>query len=337
MITFGQPYFLLAGILALPALYLAITRETNFKKITAFTKALTVLLIAFVLASPSLTVSEERSSKDRVVILEDNSRSTEIMHNPNLEFEDMEVERRSIASGNISDLSSGILQNIDNDKTYLLISDLQSSSSLNRVSDRVNQRNSTLNILKPEFDPESAVKIEGPETTYIGAGNTFNVKVSSTEETIPEPQVKLNDEVVELQKTGIEGKWQFTETFDEEGYKTIEASIASRDKFRDNNNYYKTVKVAEKPEILVLGDKGRISQEFSDFYSFEQRDRLPEDLSPYYAVIAKKNFNEADLASYTAEGNGLIYTGKLKEENSVLPIRKGKRRRMYRRYRVLLF
>ncbi|PSH02493.1 MAG: hypothetical protein BRC26_00265 [Nanohaloarchaea archaeon QH_8_44_6] len=321
MITFSQPYFLLVGILALPALYLAVTREPNFKKITAFTKALTVLLIAFALASPSLTVSEERSSEDKVVILEDNSRSTEIMHDTDLQFEDIKVEKRNIASGNSSDLSSGILQNIDKDKTYLLISDLQSSSPLDQVPDRVNERNSTLNILKPEFDPESSVKIKGPETTYPGAKNTFDVKVSSTEENIPKPQVTLNDEPVEIQKTEGDGKWQLTETFDDEGYNTIEASVASKDNFRDNNRYYKSVKVAEKPEILVLGEKGRISQEFSDFYSFEYRDEIPDDLSPYYAVIAKKNFNEADLASYTAEGNGLIYTAELKEENSVLPIR----------------
>jgi hypothetical protein len=322
MIAFSQPYLLLAGLLAIPAIYLAIKKESRFKKITALTKAFTVILIAVALASPSITVSEERNSEDRVVVLEDNSRSTEILEETNLEFEDIEVEKRSIASGNSSDLSAGILQNINRDKTYLLVSDLQSSDSLSRTTERINQRNSTLNILKPEVKPESAVTVEGPETTYPGAENTFTVKVSSTEETVPEPQVKLNNELVEVQKVEGGNRWQFTETFDQEGYNTIQASIASRDSFPDNNNYYKTVKVAEKPEILVLGESGRISQEFNDFYSFDHRDEIPEDLSPYYAVIAKKQFEETSLASYTAEGNGLIYTGKLEEENAILPIRK---------------
>lgn len=322
MISFAYPHFLLASLIALPSLYLAFTREKNHKKATAATKALTIILVAAALASPSITVSEERNKADRVVVLEDNSRSTEIMEEVNLEFDGIKTERRTIASGNSSDLSSGILRNVEEDTSYILVSDLQSSDSMEGIAERINRRNSTLNILKPEMDPESAVTVEGPETTYPGTETTFNVKVSSTENNVPEPEIVLDDKSVEAEKVEGENRWRFTETFTEEGTHTIEASITARDQFPDNDNYYKTVRVAEKPEILVLGDEGRITQEFSEYYSFEHREQLPDDLEPYYAVVAKKEFEEQDLAGYTAEGNGLIYTGDLQEENSVLPIRK---------------
>lgn len=322
MISFAEPNFLLIGLIAIIPVYLAFTREETFKKITSITKALTIVLIATALASPSITVSEERNQEDRVIVLEDNSRSTQIMEETDLEFEDVETERRTVAVGNTSDLSSGILQNIQQDTSYILVSDLRSSESLEDLPESINNRNSTINLLKPETEPESAVTIKGPETTYPGAENRFIVEVSSTEEQVPEPDLQLNGESVELSRAEGDNRWVFSKTFDDEGQQTLTASITTNDRFSDNNRYYKTVDVSEKPEILILGDEGRISQEFSDFYSFESRDQLPEDLSPYYTVIAKKQFEEADLAGYTAEGNGLIYTGKLENENTVLPIRK---------------
>lgn len=324
MISFAEPYFLAAAILSAPAIYLAVTRERKHKRLTAVTKALTILLITFALASPSVTVEEERSQENSLVILEDSSRSAKIIEDSGIEFEDIETERRTIATGNSSDLSSGILRHLEEDRSFLLVSDLRSSSSLQRVIQEFNRKNSTINILKPDTQPESAVTVEGPETTHPGVKSEFLIHVSSTENSIPQPSVKLDGERVETEKVeGAENSWSFSRTFEEEGSHTIEASIETRDRFSDNNQYFKTVEVSEKPEILILGDRGRIAQEFSEFYSFDNREQLPEDLSPYYAVIAKKEFEEADIASYTAEGNGVVYTGSnLEQENTVLPIRK---------------
>ncbi|MFQ3275100.1 MAG: hypothetical protein ACI9LV_000946 [Candidatus Nanohaloarchaea archaeon] len=322
MISFSEPHFLLLATLAIPMIYLAFNRRTRFKKVTSATKAGFIILIAAALASPSITVSEERNTQDRLVILEDNSRSAELLEEVKLDFENIETERRTIASGNSSDLSAGILQNVEEDKSYLLISDLQSSDSMKGTTTEIRKRNASVNLLKPETEDEYSIKIEGPDTTYPGAENTFTVRVKSNTDNIPIPQISLNGEPVENEKVQGEDAWQVTKTFEKEGYNTIQASIAADDRFSDNNQYFKAVEVTEKPEILVLGGSGRISQEFSDFYSFDHHDTIPEDLSPYYAVIAKKPFEPSQLAGYTAEGNGLIYTGEYEQENQILPVSK---------------
>lgn len=319
MITFAEPLMLAAGILSLPGVYLALTRDSKFKQVVWGTKTVTVLLLAAALASPSITVQEQRMQQPEAVVLQDNSRSTQVIDDTSLEFDDVRTVERTVASGNSSDLRSGILQNVDEDQAYLLRSDLQSSSSLEGVAEEIQQRNATVHVLKPEAETEAAVTIEGPDTTYPGAENTFSVRVSSTGET-PEPDVTLNGESVELEQAN-DNEWRFTETFDEEGFNSIQASIDVNDHFEDNNEYYQTVEVAEKPEVLVLGEEGRIGQEFSRFYSFDYRDSIPEDLSDYYTVIAKEQFDESQLASYTAEGNGLIYTGGYEENNQLLPVR----------------
>ena len=319
MITFAEPLMLVTGVLALPGVYLALTRDSKFKQVVGGTKALTVLMIAAALASPSITVQEQRMQQPEAVILQDNSRSTQVMEDTELEFDDVRTVERTVASGNSSDLRSGILQNVDEDQAYILRSDMRSSSSLEGVAEEIQDRNATLHVLKPETVEEAAVTVEGPDTTYPGAENTFSVRVSSTEET-PTPEVTLNGESVDLEQVN-DNEWRFTETFDEEGFNSIQASVDTNDRFDDNNEYYKTVEVAEKPEILVLGDEGRIVQEFSRFYSFKSRDSIPEDMSDYYAVIAKEEFDESELASYTAEGNGLIYTGGYENSNQLLPVR----------------
>lgn len=319
MITFANPLMLALGLLALPVIYLALTRDSDFKKVVGGTKALTVILIAAALASPSITVQEQRMQQPEAVILQDNSRSTQVMDDTSLEFDDIRTIERTVASGNSSDLRSGILQNIDDDQAYILRSDLQSSSSLEGIAQDIQERNATLHVLKPETEKEAAVTVKGPDTTYPGAENTFSVQVGTPGQ-IPVPDVTLNGNEVELEQIN-ENKWRFTETFDEEGFNGIRASIDTNDRFSDNNEYYKAVEVAEKPEILVLGEEGRIGQEFSRFYSFEYRDSIPDDLSDYYGVVAKQQFDESELASYTAEGNGLVYTGGYEENNQLLPVR----------------
>lgn len=320
MITFADPTMLAVSVLAAPGLYLALTREDSFKRAIGLTKALTVVLLAAALASPSITVQEQRMQEPEAVILQDESRSTSVMEETDLAFEGINTVRKTIASGNSSELRSGILRNVEEDSVYLLVSDLQSSESMNGVAQSIQERNATVHVLKPEIDEESSVTVEGPETTYPGAENTFTVEVSSTG-TPPEPEVTLNRQQVELEDAGG-GEWSFTESFDSQGFETITASIDADDRIEDNDRYYKTVEVAEKPEILVLGEEGRIGQEFSDFYSFEYRSELPENIEQYYAVVAKKEFEESELASYTARGNGVIYTGDTPESNVILPVRK---------------
>ncbi|MFB6209407.1 MAG: hypothetical protein ABEJ56_04720 [Candidatus Nanohaloarchaea archaeon] len=320
MIQIGSPLMLSLAALSLPGFYLAFRSDDRYKKIVSLTKALTLILVAIAASSPSIMTQEQLRDEAKAVILEDASRSMKAIEDVKFKLEGVEVSRVQIASGNNSDLRSSLLEKVEKNRVYLLESDLRSSSSLSGVAETIRSRNSTVHLLKSGEKTEASVRIEGPDKTYPGADNSYTVKVSSTGE-VPEPVVRVNGEKAELEKKG-ESSWVLDRSFSEKGYYRMEASVDMQDRFRSNNHYFKAVKVTEKPEVLVIGERGRIEQEMSEFYSFTYRDKLPENLDKYYAVIAKKKIPESELSSYVTEGNGLIYTGSYDEQNHLLPVRK---------------
>lgn len=314
---FENPLLLGLIVLALPALYFGLKADTRFKTVVGFTKFLTVTLLIIAAASPFVQTDQSVMKEPELVILEDSSTSANLMEKPEFDFEDVKITRKIIASGNNSDLEKGLLRNLEEDKSYLMISDLQSSNSLNGISERFRQKNSTLNAYNSSLENDASVSIDGPSSTVPGAENSFTVNVYSTRES-PEPEVNLNGEDVELERNS-ETSWSFSRTFENEGKKAIRASIDSNDYFESNNRFYKTVNVREKPEILVVGEKSSFGRELEQFYDVTYRNTVPSDLSDYYTVISKKPFEDAEVADYLVEGNGLIYTGESIERN-VLPV-----------------
>ncbi|MBC5792462.1 MAG: hypothetical protein H8Z69_00320 [Nanohaloarchaea archaeon] len=319
MVGIQNPLLLALSLLALPALFTTIKAEERFKKIVGVTKAITVILLAVAAASPFVTGEEEISKQPQLTILEDSSTSMSVMEEENLSLENVKVNRKIIASGNNSDLKSGLTRNIKENQAYLLVSDLQSSSSLENTAREIRRKNASLNLLKTDSEEESAVSVQGPSSTVPGAENSFTVEVSST--TMPQkPEVLVDGDKTDLERAD-NSTWSFTRSFDEKGSHRIKASIDSEDEFGSNNVFYKTVEVVEKPNILVLGNEGSMSDELDKFYSLEYRSSFPENMDEYYAVIAKKQFDESEISGYLAEGNGLVYTGNYEEQNSVLPAR----------------
>lgn len=314
---FENPIFLALIVLGVPALYFGFKSREKFGKIVGITKFLTISLLAVGAASPFIQADQSVMEEPEIVVLSDESTSTQLMEKPELSFGDVKVENKIIASGNNSNLRQGLLRNLEENKAYLLLSDLQSSSNLEEISQRFREQNSTLNAFNASTQEDASVTVSGPSSTVPGAENSFTVRVSSTSER-PNPQVSLDGENVELERTS-EDTWRFTESFETEGTHAIEASISSKDYFEENNNFYKTVNVREKPEILIVGEKASLGSELEQFYDITYRDSVPEDLSDYYTVISKKPFNDEDVADYLVEGNGLIYTGESIERN-ILPI-----------------
>lgn len=315
---FENPVFLGLIILAIPALYFGFKSDEKFNRIVGVTKFLTISLLIISVASPFIQTDQNVMKEPEIVVLSDKSASAQLLEKPEFNFGEVNVERKIIASGNNSDLKQGLMRNLEENKAYLLVSDLQSSSNLEEVSQKFRQKNSTLNAFKASTKDDASVSLKGPSSTVPGAENLFRVKVHSTED-IPKPEVTLDGENVDLKKTS-ENSWKFSETFQTEGEHAIEASIDSKDYFKENNQFYKTVNVRQKPEILVVGQKASLGNELKQFYDVTYRDSIPTDLSDYYTVISKKPFSDTDVADYVVEGNGLVYTGDPKERN-VLPTR----------------
>lgn len=319
---FFRPALLAAAVLALPAFYLVWRKSTRFAKAVALSRALIVLIVVAAAAQPYMETSKSFLQQPEVVLLEDRSSSTELIQKPGLEFEQLQKTERVIASGNTSDLRNGITRNLESDTSYLAVSDFQTTGeSLGGLAEEFNRRNATLNALKPETEEDAAVSIEGPDTTVPGAQNTYTVEVSSTG-LVPEPALTVDGEEVQLER-GTNQSWQFKRTFDSRGSHALEASIEDGGEFEVNDRYYKAVQVVEKPDVLFIGEQGALGEKLSEFYDLTYRDSVPEDLSPYYTVIASKDVKDESLVPYVVEGNGLVYTADPTEDSlSVLPVRK---------------
>lgn len=315
-----QPLMLAISVLALPMVYLAVQRDSNFKKLVNISRALIIVLFALAAAQPFIQTEQEVMKTPQVTVLKDSSSSASLLEDVELEYEDVEVETKTIASGNSSDLRQGILRNIDKNSAYVAVSDFQSDSSLKDLARKIEQKNSSLSALKPETEDDASVVINGPDTTVPGAENQFKVKIHSTEDA-PKPKVVLDGSQTDLEKIS-DTEWTFTKTFSSKGSHTVKASVDTADTYENNNEYFKTVEVTEKPKILFIGDEGALGRKLSKFYDVTYKDSLPENLDNYYSVISTKKIESPELSSYVAEGNGYIYTGNTEKEMDLLPVRK---------------
>lgn len=318
MIGFERPEILILLLAILPMFYALLKSENRFKRVLWSSKIVTFSLIILALSLPFVETSSELMEEPELVVLEDRSLSTEVLQDTNLEFDQVERSDRVIASGNNSELKDGILRNVDENGNYLLKTDLQSSQSLEGLEEEINERNATLNLLKTDTYDEASVSINGPDSTVPGAENRYEIEVYSTADNPPEPVVTLNEEQVNLEQE--EEVWYFEESFDSEGVHELEAEIEFDGYFERNKNYYKAIEVREKPNILVLGDRGPLGEQLETFYNVEYVDSIPNDLSDYYSIIAKQEFDEADVVDYVAEGNGLVYTGEIEQNYDILPV-----------------
>lgn len=326
MIGLQNPAMLALLLAATPVVYTAYKAEGVEERAVSSAKIATIVLLAIGAASPYIPTTEKVSKNPTVTVLEDRSVSTELMKEYELDLEGVEIQRKTIAAGNNSELRQGIIRSIEEDTPYLVVSDGQAEETLKGLESRFRRKNATLHALEPEMRTDASVSIEGPSSTVLGAENSYQIKIESTNGThSPLPKVTVDGEEVDIEEKS-EGIYGFTRKFSTEQDHTIKASIGIDDSFKSNNRFFKTVEVTEKPEVLVLGNRGGLESELEEFYDLTYRGSVPEDLSDYYAVIAKKQFDEEELAGYITEGNGLVYTGDYGQENDILPIEQTERR-----------
>lgn len=302
-----QPLMLATILLAAPLILRAYRNQEENWKLVAAANALVIVLLAVAAASPAIQTDVEQVNQKQIIYL--NDKSTSMMGNgPNISIADVSIDRRTLASGNTSNLQRALLNRAEENKTYLIRTDLQGLENTQKVIETYRSRNSSINFLKTDLDREASVSMTGPDVAVPGAENSYKVRVSSTDG--EERQVSIFVDGEEKLTETTDGSIRFTESFEEEGYHRIEARINGSDRYSENNRYYKSVKVIEKPEILVIGDSGRLDEKLSEFYDITCQDTIPEDFSNYYSVVLKENLaNPGNLRPYLIDGNGLMYTG----------------------------
>lgn len=315
---FQQPLGLLAGLLALSGLYILLKASDRQGKIIGLTRILFFVLLAAAVSGPFIQDVKTVEDQKDLVVLEDKSRSASLMEDISIDVENVNVERRTVLRGNNSNLGSALDSELRSGKEYLLLSDGRTSEELDNVLEKYRSENSSISVLKPEIEEESAVYISGPSTTVPGAGTEFTVHVFTTgNEKVP-VKVTLDNETV-FDST-LRGSWSFNRTFESEQTHRIKAEIQASDRYSENNQYYKTVKIREKPEILYIGEEIELTEKLSRFYDVTVTDEVPRELSDYYSVISTKALNREKIEEYISEGNGYMYLGNYDSPADYLPV-----------------
>ena len=321
MVTGAEHLIALAlALTSLTGLYTVYTAEEKYQAVIGASRFLILLFISLAVAGPQVNMSEERMQNAEITVLQDNSRSTQFMDYEGLNLENVEVNREVIASGNTSKIKAGLERNLEPNSAYLVVSDLQTQENLDSVIKKYRKQNSSISFLKPEMKAEHSIHIQGPEKTVPGAENRYTAKLHSTNDENVPVTVTVGEETVYEGEIG--DNHTFTRQFESKGRYKVKASIDVADQKEENNQYFKTVEVTEKPDVLLVGERSGLESDLQQYFDLEIKDTLPEDLSTYDSILLKKDVSEEKLISYVSEGNGLVYTGDYSKDYNVLPVKK---------------
>ena len=281
------------------------------------------LILAIV--NPYIEYKENYTNISKIKVLFDDSDSMLLYDQTDLEDTLNKVTGVSIVTeklnlGDYSSIGSGLLNNLAPDENILLVSDGQNNfgANLEDVALFAASINSRIYGIKlQENKDDSGIVIEGPSKVVSGVENVYNIIVNEIGSTGRKDVTIYVDD--ELKFNGkYDGKIEFKYSFTS-GNHIIKAVLETGedDLFKENNEYYKTVYVYNKPKILFYTDRSSpLEKLYSPFYSVDQIDDLDVDLDEYYAVILN-NVNARDLSdediekleNYVVDGNGLFVVG----------------------------
>lgn len=232
------------------------------------------------------------------------------------------VSVRHITSGDKSAIGDGILNNIERDENVLVITDGNNNAGklLGDIMLLASSLNATVSTLGMEpIRNDIGVEILGVREAIRDTEESFIVNVNNVGKNVAYTlEVKFDDEIV-IARSG-DGSRTFTLNKKlSEGYHKITAellNVGSDDYFKQNNKYYKTVKVVPRPRVLFVSEKSSpLTAELEKIYDLTTVSSIPSVLSSYLAVIlndlsADKFLPHVDsLSSYVSDGNGLFVIG----------------------------
>ncbi len=286
-------------------------KMTGLNRKIGFLNILTAIILVFAAAGPQIALTQEGNLQPSITVIEDNSESSKLIEEwrSNTDLSNLQV--RTVNSDSES-FEAQVRSITESNEEYLFVSDLQFESDL---PEYFRGNNVSMNLLTPEMKEEHSVEIKGPDQTVIGAENQYVVDLQSSNDEAPDIKVLLNNQTI---KTG-QAPLKFDLSFEEEGIEKIKAKIDSGDEYQANNEYFKAVKVKEKPQVASIGQRSGLEEDFSDFYEIESYQSPPTNLEDYQALILKESTDSEDLRDYLVDGGGVMYTGS-DYSNDYLPV-----------------
>jgi uncharacterized membrane protein len=340
MINFNNPDMLLLIPVAIIALVFLINKTfvgfrnreeyrgylTSKKKSRRFmilSRAVIISLLIIALAGPFISENKISDGSPKLRIFVDKSGSMGLFETSIADSimesikNQVPVEERTIAVGNRSALGDAILNYAQGDESILLVSDGNSNygRTLGDVMLFANKLNTTVSAL--DLQPvrgDALVKIVGPKMTTANVETEF---YASVEKAGSLPTFMLTVEVdgqkVLEQPVSSSSVYSFKVSLSE-GYHRMTAEINSEDYFKENNIFYKVVKVEPKPKVLFVSQSSSpMQQVLGSLYDLSTTTALPSDFSKYSAVVLNNlptgSINTEALTGYVADGNGLVVIG----------------------------
>jgi uncharacterized membrane protein len=280
-------------------------------------------LLIIALAEPFLSQERLVSGSPKLRIFVDESDSMSLF-NTGIAKDVMEqvkrevpVEIRTIATGNRSALGDAIVNYAQGDESILLVSDGNANygRSLGDVMLFANRLNTTISALAIEpVKSDAIVKIVGPSMTTVNVDTEFYAVVEEAGEMNAYIlTVKVDGQEVLRQSVGSASTYSFKVSLSE-GYHRVIAEISADDTYKENNIFYKVIKVEPKPKVLLMTrSNSPLQQVMGQLYDLSIASSLPSDYSKFSAIVLNDypagSISTEALGNYVADGNGLVVFG----------------------------
>jgi len=302
--------------------------KKNQRTVFFIIRSLIFALLLLAIASPFIMETTTIKGNPRITILVDNSTSLNLFES-GIEKQlaaklkgKIPVSVRGIAIGDKSAIGDGILNNIEKDENVLVVTDGNNNDGkfLGDIMLLALSLNATVSTVDMEpIKNDVGVEVFGVSEAIVGTEETFIVEVNNVRDNVPYTlEVKFDDEIV-IAKSGDKSNTFMLNKKLPEGHHKITAellNVGSEDYFSQNNKYYKTIKVVQRPKVLFVSEKSSpLVDELGNIYDLTTLSAIPNDLSSYLAVIlndipANKFLPHLDLLSdYVSDGNGLFVIG----------------------------
>lgn len=290
------------------------------------TRVVLVCCLVVAAAGPYTVETRERPGDPTVTMLVDESASTGVSPSVaddlerDIEDRGVEVSRSTVATGNRSRIGDGVVANVRENGSLLLVSDgrVTGGRSLGRAGEVARRLNASVNVVAPSPNrSERYVTVSGPSTTSVGVENRFFVSVEGVEagDRPAELVVRIDGTVVERTTVRGTGSVVVSHEFSSTGNHRVTATVDADDRYAVNDVSRKTVSVVSKPEVLYVSrDDYPLEGYLSELYEVTTRRSVPADLDPYTAVVlqdlsADEVGNVSTLQRFVLNGNGLVVAG----------------------------
>ena len=300
-------------------------RRTRWRVGIFISRTIIVGLLFMAMAGPYIEDKKEIEGNLQLNILIDNSTSMSIFDNS--KYGEMikklgtliPTKTFTIASGLDSSIGNGVLSHLEPDMNYLLITDGQvnSGTPLNDIVLFGSSLNSTISAVTLFPDKSDiGVEIFGPSKSVESVENTFKIVAMRTQVKKYHIKVWLDSGLI-IDRDEDSDSFTFTETLGTGDHKIkseVTPADGSTDFFSQNNIFYKTVRIVDKPKILFISKEyAKESLITDELYDVTHATKMPSDVSEYSTVILKdipgKEIDASMLIDYVTDGNGLIVIG----------------------------